>query len=429
MDRFSTALFPVEQVTVPPNRQRKEIKNIQDLVDSISRIGLINPIVIKKDGTLIAGERRLSAWKQLMEASRVLGNDLHDSIPVRFLEDLSDTEARVIELDENTRREDISWQERAAAVREIHSILSSSNEEWTVKKTADHIGYTLGHVSKFLALTAEQNERVQKAPTIQAALRAVKRERDRKVADVVTELETGVFENSNVEKPETGLFAIKQADAISFMRDYQGPKFNIIHCDFPYGINFQKGWNGSTEHWGGYQDSPDIYWALLNALADSWENIAAPSAHLVFWFSMHHYSATMNFFAKRLPQVKLDPFPFIWHKSDNRGSLPDPYRGMRRVYETALFGRTQDRTTVQAVSNVFTHPAARVSAIHVSEKPVEVLSHLFRMLIDTNSTVFDPTCGSGTAIIAARKLGAARGLGLELDEGYATAAQNALVAE
>jgi hypothetical protein len=46
-------------------RHRKDMGDIAGLAASIAEIGLLHPIVVRADGTLIAGERRLEACKQL----------------------------------------------------------------------------------------------------------------------------------------------------------------------------------------------------------------------------------------------------------------------------------------------------------------------------------------------------------------------------
>lgn len=46
-------------------RHRREMGDIVTLAGSISEIGLLHPIVVRPDGTLIAGERRLAACKSL----------------------------------------------------------------------------------------------------------------------------------------------------------------------------------------------------------------------------------------------------------------------------------------------------------------------------------------------------------------------------
>jgi len=47
------------------NRYRKNLGNIESLAASIRELGLLHPIVVRPDGRLIAGERRLAACKRL----------------------------------------------------------------------------------------------------------------------------------------------------------------------------------------------------------------------------------------------------------------------------------------------------------------------------------------------------------------------------
>ena len=47
------------------DRIRKELRDIDDLAESIKEIGLIQPIILTKDNELIAGHRRLLACKKL----------------------------------------------------------------------------------------------------------------------------------------------------------------------------------------------------------------------------------------------------------------------------------------------------------------------------------------------------------------------------
>ena len=47
------------------NRFRKDIGNIDSLVDSIRENGLLHPVVITEEGLLVAGQRRIAACKAL----------------------------------------------------------------------------------------------------------------------------------------------------------------------------------------------------------------------------------------------------------------------------------------------------------------------------------------------------------------------------
>jgi len=57
-------LIPISSITVG-ERQRKEFKpeDLASLADSISRLGLIHPIILDETYNLVAGERRLRACR------------------------------------------------------------------------------------------------------------------------------------------------------------------------------------------------------------------------------------------------------------------------------------------------------------------------------------------------------------------------------
>jgi site-specific DNA-methyltransferase (adenine-specific) len=70
-----------------------------------------------------------------------------------------------------------------------------------------------------------------------------------------------------------------------------------------------------------------------------------------------------------------------------------------------------DRLIVNPRALSFSFPWS--DKIHRSQKPLPVVSHFLSMFVDKHSRVLDPTCGSGTSIIAAKQLGAKAILGLE----------------
>src|SRR5690606_37631741 len=126
-----------------------------------------------------------------------------------------------------------------------------------------------------------------------------------------------------------------------WQESYNGPKFNLIHCDFPYGINVADAPRMSSTIKDYYEDSPDVYWSLVARLARAMDNVVAESAHLMFWHSMKFYRDTV--FELERMGWKVNPFPLIWHKSDGAGIAPDPQRGPRQTYEAAIFASRGDR--------------------------------------------------------------------------------------
>src|SRR4051812_45248477 len=56
--------MPLNSIVVG-KRHRRELGDVAPLASSIGDVGLLHPIVVRPDGKLIAGERRLAAAKQL----------------------------------------------------------------------------------------------------------------------------------------------------------------------------------------------------------------------------------------------------------------------------------------------------------------------------------------------------------------------------
>ena len=104
---MSATTLPIDAITVGP-RHRKELGDIGALAASIATVGLLHPLVVRPDGTLIVGERRLLAC-------RTLG---WTEVPARVL-DLDDI--LQAEADENAVRLDFAPSEAveiAAALRD-----------------------------------------------------------------------------------------------------------------------------------------------------------------------------------------------------------------------------------------------------------------------------------------------------------------------
>ena len=399
-------------------RQRRELLEIDVLADSIDRLGLIHPIVITREGELIAGERRFAAVNSLGWTS----------IPVQYVDELEPTKLRAIELEENLKRQDITWQDQVRAVTEYHRLRRAERSDWSQYDTATAIGLSQPHVNKLLQITEEAergNKLIYEAPKLSTAAGIAERARSRRDEAIINRLhESFGGVKLSADKPPEGILT---EDFTEWVLGSVVTRFNLIHCDFPYGIeadNFNQG--GAAAH-GGYLDTPETWQKLMYALEIATRTITAPSCHLMFWFAMRKedqrlYEGT----ARRLEQIGWDinPQPLIWMKSDGQGIIPDPERGPRQIYETCLFGSKGDRKIVRAVANAYAAPTARDR--HMSEKPEPMLRHFFGMLVDENTVMLDPTCGSGSALRAAESLGAKYVLGLEINPDWAETARHAL---
>lgn len=117
----STALtLDVESIIVT-DRYRKEIGDVSDLKASIANVGLLNPITVREwhgGHRLVAGERRLTAFKQMGLTE----------IPARVARDIADArDALVAERDENTARKPMLPSEATALGMAIEDMERSNN--------------------------------------------------------------------------------------------------------------------------------------------------------------------------------------------------------------------------------------------------------------------------------------------------------------
>lgn len=439
-------------------RQRKVVK-IDDLIPSVRERGILMPIIIEPytgegafEFKLIAGERRLTTAK-FLEMS---------GIPARLFENLSDLDRQLIEFEENVKRSDLTWQERAEAALRIHSIYEAQaqargDEDWSETKSAQAAGvgdsWFINSIAAAEAL-ARGDKAISECPTLAAAVTIIQRRRERAaqafVASVL-ETEEEIAPTQGVEVQGTSAlstedfvpgepvpeaaplpvavkaepsFEIRHGDMVEILANWKGRRFNFLHCDLPYGVPLNGMANQGAFEGGGYESNPDIYFHLLGELAKSWDKFMLPQAHIMFWISMEFYTETMEFFETKMPWLKMQKTPLTWLKTDNKGIIPDALRGPRRICEVALFGSSGDRKIVKPIGNGYPCPSAK--EIHTNEKPQPMLNHFLSMFVDETTRILDPTCGSGSAIRSAQFLGASYGLGLEHNPEFAERAQTAL---
>jgi ParB/RepB/Spo0J family partition protein len=421
--KITSRSIGINKISVPPRRQRKDLGDLSGLKASILALGILNPIVVESDRDnpgqylLIAGERRFRSAQELDLAT----------VPIRTIESLTPDERIRIELEENIKRKQLDWQEEAKAVELYVAI----NPNQTQEQIAESLGVPQSYISRCVAFVrgAEEMPELKAASNLTAAVNIIKRKEQRKLD---TLLDGQSLDDQLLGKPAAPAapavalpYTIQHTSFLTWASEYSGPRFNLLHCDFPYGLNMDSApLQGRAGAWASdnYDDRPELYFQLLSCLLAHKDNIIADSAHVLFWLSLNFLHETTEAFTAA--GFLVHPFPFIWGKSDGKSFLPDPQRWPRRGYEAALLISRGDRKIVQAKQNIVWEPTTKT--LHLSEKPVPVVQHLMSMFCDESSRVLDPTCGSGTAILAAKNLKAAFALGLEIDPQHAAGATGRL---
>ena len=422
-------------------RQRRELDS-KGLIDSIAKRGVLNPIIVERE-TDASGCHRLMAGERRWLASQELG--LPD-IPVRFADELDPIEAQIYELEENIKRKNLEWQDTVRATVRIHDLYRNQNPGWSQDETAEALGITKGTVSIYLTIGdhIEHDEKISSQDTARAAYNVISGRRKREEAAIIDSLlQPRKKQNAEpaigatlerttvVEMPSHDFRSLQNPAKNILLEDfrhwaprYSGPPFNLINCDFPYGISVFEGPQAGGERHHAYDDSRETHFTLLDALLDNFDRIASRSCHVVYWFSMQYYEPILSRIRDKVPELIVHPHPLIWIKSDNSGIASDPQHFPRHIYETALLMSRNRRNLVSLASDAYSAPTDRTW--HVHTKPEPVLKYFFAMLIDRHTSFLDPTCGSGSSVRAAEALGSRWVLGMDIDETIVGQARAAL---
>ncbi len=103
--------IPLEDITIK-RRARKKMEDIEPLMDSMKRYGLLNPVTVNSRYVLIAGARRL-------EAAKCLGWRTINAIVLEGTDRVKELE---IEIEENTQRSDFTDEELLSAYNRLEKL-------------------------------------------------------------------------------------------------------------------------------------------------------------------------------------------------------------------------------------------------------------------------------------------------------------------
>jgi site-specific DNA-methyltransferase (adenine-specific) len=129
----------------------------------------------------------------------------------------------------------------------------------------------------------------------------------------------------------------------------------------------------------------------------------------------------MYVFYDKLPTYNIDDNHKLVSSTSNGNpnsstcySNPD-LKKMRTVYEPRL---PQSVLDFEAMNT-------RRKRYHPTEKPIELLEWIIKYYSNEGDIVLDPTCGSGSTLVACQNLNR-NGIGIEMDETYYNTAKNRL---
>lgn len=424
-------VIPRSQLSVPENRIRRSFPtaHINSLAGSITRNGLLHPIVVRPSGSgwnLVCGECRLRAIDSIAENSTsfLCNSTIIDpgSVPVIFANELSPAALKEAELEENLLRRDLSWQDRDRGLAELHALRQAANPEQTVVQTAREVvekgGGSLNATqtritrAQVIARNLHRPE-VAAARNSHEALQIITRGMEAEFAEALASRTSAVC-------PHT----FHEGDARVVLPQLPPLSFDTILADPPYAIGADDFGSAGTIHT--YDDSPDATIPLWLALACEGFRIAKPQATLFLFCDIDWFV----FLKGLVEKAGWKPFrtPLIWCKGNAFGNAPWPGAGPRRTHELILFASKGNRQwTKQIADTIVDIPQTATGGGHAAAKPVALYSRLLSTVGLAGDSVLDPCCGSGTIFPAATAL-RMKALGIESDPASAQLARGRLSA-
>lgn len=418
-------IIKIEQIKIAPDRQRKSFPEdkLHELADSIATRGLLQAIVLRKvadEFHLVAGERRLRAITDL----GALGQEFHYDgnlispgyIPYTLLSDLSPLAAEEAELEENIRRVDLTWQERAAA----HERLSRLRTAQAVQRgeappTVAAIAVEVRGSSEGVNQETTRRELIVAKHLDKPEVRAAKNVDEafkilRKTEEAQKNRELGARVGATYS---AAVHSVINADATEWLAACPADQFDVILTDPPYGMGADEfgdsGGVAAGAH--GYSDSEEVFDRCAAALYLHSYRIAKPQAHL-YWFcdidAFHSIAANL-----REAGWWVFRTPLLWLKKSGMRA-PWPEHGPQRKYETLVYAVKGKRPVMKMGGDVLDFPPD-ANLGHAAQKPVALFQELLSRSCRPGDTVLDPFMGSGPILAAAHAL-KLRATGVELDQ-------------
>lgn len=439
----------ITEIKINP-RMRKEYGDVEALAASMSRFGLLQPIVLDDSNTLLAGGRRLAAAVHLGWTE----------IEAVYKRDLSDADRKEIELDENLKRKDLTWVEEVSGLRDLYDLKQQRLGTRDTTKFGGKHGYGLEDASRELdrsigsiSMDMQLARGLQEFPELRdektkaSAFKRFKRLQETKLRaelasrtrvretheDNTTDSEDDLQERLNYKPdrgPDTSLHQpvrkigwkgkglLYLADARDVLRSYPEASIDLIVTDPPYALGmFREGQatGGArlAEHQGTmYEDDPAKTLDMLDQVFGLAARVLKPDGHAYVFFHMTRYEPMYLMLKKHFGDC--NPVPIVWIK--NTPGIGDPNSMWVYAYEPCFFiNRGRSLIKPQAFNYLKYDTVSK--KIHGTEKPVPLLRHLISASAIPGEVVLDPFAGSGSTLVAAAQLGC-RFIGVERHEPF-----------
>jgi DNA modification methylase len=323
-------------------------------------------------------------------------------VPTLSVGELDAEGAMEAELEENVQRADLSWQEKAQAIAELHALRVRQNPTHSMADTAEevtgHRDAYYGQSTKEAILVAAQlaDPDIAKAKTKEEAVKILKRKHEAANNQRLAAIIGKTFSAAD--------HTLLKGDCLEIMATLPAASFDVILTDPPYGMGADSFGDGAGRLTGiehHYDDSATSFRALMIKTASEVTRLAKPAAHLYLCCDIDQFTWLRDVFGIQF-DWNVFRTPLINYKKGS-GRVPLPEHGPRRQWECILYAYRGGKTVTAIYSDVIESEGDE-NLGHGAQKPIGLFSNLLRRSVRPGDAVLDPFCGTGTIFAAAHEL-------------------------
>lgn len=380
-------------------RQRKDLGDVAKMAESINKYGQLLPVLIDRDGFLVAGGRRLAACIMLGRNVRVVYKDEVDPLILRELE-----------LEENIQRKSLTPAEEVLAVDELMKVkrqlygesISGKEGGFTQEQAAELLGKSRTSIIEDLQLAAAIKEfpNLSNCKTKSEIKKAVKSlERINEQVAALSSYEEKIKKNDK--------FVLVNRTAEEYLRGLGKGSIDLFMTDPPYGIDIHNIAISAGGQTGGditatnvkYDDSEEKAKELLKTIAFESFRVTKDTGHAIIFCAPSHFWWLSEEMKKH--EWLVAPRPVVWVKREN-GQNNQPEKWFSAAYEFILFARKPNsKLILQGKPDwIQCDPVLPSERIHQAEKPVPLCKELISRCCLPGQYLLDPCMGSGAIIQA-----------------------------
>ena len=388
---ISIADIKFEDFEVPEEKS----ETYRSLVDAAKVDRILHPITLtgKIPYKVIAGKMRL-------KATIAAGGTTIQAVVVQG----SDFDLENLALDENLKRDNLSWHEISELIARKHELRIAEKGQrragrgsapgWSIRDTSAELGYSSGYISESLMLSEAlaANPQLKNVKDRQTALKLISTAKKRLQAS----------ENA-MEPVSYTMNQIFLGDSSEVLKFVPSETFDVCITDPPW-ASYQKDESLTTD-----ERTVPVFYEIHRVLKK--DSFLYVFCGMEDYFTWHPLLAKVGF--------TLQIYPVIWHKTN---SISQGRRGWEygRDTEFIILGIKGSPVLVPSTeqSSILTYPQVHWQhKVHPHEKPIELIEKLLADCSYNGSSILDPFSGSGVVLEAAKRNGR-RYLGVERDKKF-----------